>query len=138
MKRLIAALALILLFPILSSAADVKFQWDYGTSMPSGFEMRLSSTPGGLAVTTFDCGASPLKTCTVTGIAVGTFYAKCFAYATGTVKVYSAGSNEVQIIIPAAPASPTNLTLPIQGTANLMFTVPENTVATIDLSFRTQ
>jgi hypothetical protein len=107
-KRLLLVVSLLLLaLPLM--AADVTFQWDYGTPMPSGFEMTVTPTTGSPVV--FDCGPAPEKTCTVQGLNAGSFTAYVRAYNVGvpaTLKNYSEQSNTVSLTVPAKPNAPTN------------------------------
>jgi hypothetical protein len=116
---------------------SVTFAWDYSPPMPSGFEMRLAPTAGGIPSITFECGPAPTKECTVTNIPIGTYYARAYAYNQGTpptLKIYSDSSNEVALTMPAKPAAPGNLS-PRSGQVAMLINVPEDSVMKIALSF---
>ena len=137
MKRILLSIALLTVFSLPCFSSDVTFLWDYGTPMPGGFEMRISTVAGGSPVITFDCGAASAKTCTVAAVPPGVKFAKVYAYQIGvpaTLKEYSAGSNEVTFTVPATPAAPTNTRFP-GGTAELRFSVPDDKVAVVKLTF---
>lgn len=139
MKAILFFIALVSLFCAPLVAGDVAFAFDYGTPMPTGFEIRLSTTPGGPAVRTFDCGAAPAKTCTIPGVASGSYYSRAFAYNVSTPASlgveYSAGSNEVAFIVAATPPAPAGHRIIGKGTASVTFKVPPDQMAKIELSF---
>ena len=139
MKRATLICILILVFAGFGAAGNVQFAFDYSAPMPSGFEMRLSATAGGPSARTFDCGPSASKTCVVTSIVPGAWFARLFAYNVSAPAIlpseYSAGSNEVSFMIAAVPAPPTNNHVTGSGSASLNFEVPGDSVATVTLTF---
>lgn len=136
MKRILS-IAVLLLFASMAMGADIKFDWDYGTPRPSGFELRASVVQGGPTVQTKDCGVAADNTCLMTLVA-GTYYVTGFAYNIGvpaTLKIYSGSSNVVNIVIPVQPAPLTNMIAGPGETAMLYFEVPKDQVATVTLTF---
>ncbi len=112
MKKLIWLLPILLIacFVACSHAADVPFIWDYGTPMPTGFEMRIMDMSN-MVIQTYDCGAAAAKTCTVLNITSGNRQAQCFAYNDGApdnIREYSNGSNIVAFTVPVKPTVPSN------------------------------
>lgn len=105
MKKL--ALLIPLLFAGCSKNAGVTFVWNYQAFMPAGFEIRIMDSTNKV-IQTCDCGAAPLKECTVTGIAAGPKKAQCFAYGSRANAiqpvVYSEGSNIVSFAVPTGSA----------------------------------
>jgi hypothetical protein len=135
----ILVLLVILAFSFSAFAGDVGIAWDYGTPMPSGFELRVSSVSGGPAIRTFDCGPSAAKTCTLTAQAPGSYFMKIYAYNISTPaslgSEYSGASNEVAFTIASTPTTPTNQRITGKGLAKITFEVPQDKLATIKLSF---
>ncbi len=112
----IAVLILTCLAPVsLPAQGTVNFKWTAPAVLPSGAEMRLTSTDAPpLTPITKDCGAVPNNNCTVSGIPAGAWSAVLLFYNTGvpaTVRAYSLPSNAVTFSIPATPPTPTGLTI---------------------------
>lgn len=113
MKRLLFVIALLLL-AVPAMAADVTFAWDYGTPMPSGFEMTLTQANGAVSAT--DCGAATDKQCKVSSLPAGTYSAYVRAYNIGspaTLRSYSPPSNTVSFTVPSQPATPANMKITV-------------------------
>jgi hypothetical protein len=109
MKRSLCVIALLCLLAPPTMAASVTFAWDYPTPMPSGFEMTVTPAVGAPII--FDCGPSAAKTCTVSGLAEGSYTAFVRAYNVGSPEVlkgYSDRSNVIALTVPAKPSAPSN------------------------------
>lgn len=138
MKRaLMLCLILLVCSAPVWAQANVTFAWDYGTPMPSGFEMRFAATAGGTPTFIFDCGPSLSKSCAVLAIPAGSWFGHCRAYNVGvpvSLKSYSDASNEVSLTVPPKPAGPTNNRVTGAQVA-MLIDVPDDSIAKIALSF---